>query len=95
MPQDPQDHDVAANTNKTYPSRGQIFSLLLVALKLEKFAQKKSCYDMPYQATITTWYMMKPQEIKQVLNDLTTDIDSIVDKKAVIVQTARKLKVNV
>lgn len=45
MPQDPQDHDVAALTNKTSPSCGQIFSSLIVALKLKKFAQKKSCYD--------------------------------------------------
>lgn len=36
MPQDPQDHDVAALTNKTSPSCGQIFSSLIVALKLKK-----------------------------------------------------------
>ena len=29
--------------------------------------------------------MMKHQEIKQVLNDLTKDIDSIADKKAVTI----------
>jgi hypothetical protein len=45
MPQDPQDHDVAALANKTSPSGGQIFSSLITALKLEKFVQKKPCYD--------------------------------------------------
>lgn len=45
MPQDPQEHDVAAITNKTYPSGSQIFSSLITALKLEKFVPKKPCYD--------------------------------------------------
>jgi len=45
MLQDPQDHDVAAFTNKTYPSWAQFFSSLIAALKLEKFVQKKPCYD--------------------------------------------------
>ena len=45
MPQDPQVHDVAALTNKIYPSCGQIFSLLRVALKLKKIVRKKPCYD--------------------------------------------------
>jgi hypothetical protein len=49
MPQDPQDHVVAALTNKTYPAWGQIFSLLIAVLKPEKFVQKKPCYDMPHK----------------------------------------------
>ena len=47
MPEDLHDHDGADRTNKTYPSWGQIFSSLIVALKLEKFVQKKPCYDYP------------------------------------------------
>lgn len=45
MPQDLHERDVAALTNKSYPTWGRIFSLVIVALKLEKFVQKKSCYD--------------------------------------------------
>jgi hypothetical protein len=41
MPQDPQDHDIASHTNKTYPSRGQIFSLLIAALKQYKGVLEK------------------------------------------------------
>lgn len=45
MPEDPHDHDVASFTNKICPSQGRIFSLLIVALKLEKIVPKKPCYD--------------------------------------------------
>jgi hypothetical protein len=45
MPEDPQEHDVAHVAHKTSPSLGQISSSLITALKLEKIAQKKSCYD--------------------------------------------------
>ncbi len=38
MPQAPQDHDVAAHTNKTYPYRGQIFSSLITATLAATFA---------------------------------------------------------